>query len=358
MSPQPLESRSRRSALPRGRSSANLERSHNDLDGSRDGRTRARGGRVPPAVDRRIIVAGGALAYTQAGEGPPVILIHGLGGSRRTWRHLIGPLSRHYTVIAVDLPGHGDSQASAGGYSPGAHAATIRDLLVELGLTRASLVGHSLGGGIAVQFAYQFPERTDRLALISSAGFGADVTPLLRAAILPGAETLLWGLGHMPEFVTRPALRVVGAVAGVGSAGDAGPLSEDLRGMSDPRRRHGFLRSARAGLDRHGQSLSAAPFLGRLAGLPVLLAWGTGDKIIPPSQHYKLASTLPKRHVVEIADAGHYPQDTEPAQVLRPLLAFLRSTPAFEYDDTIPSRVSRDHPRDSPGFSGRLDASA
>jgi pimeloyl-ACP methyl ester carboxylesterase len=263
-----------------------------------------------------------------------VILIHGLGGSRRTWRHLIGPLSRHYTVIALDLPGHGDSEASAGGYSPGAHAATIRDLMVGLGLSRASLVGHSLGGGIAVQFAYQFPERTDRLGLISSAGFGADVTPLLRAAILPGAERLLWGLGHMPEFVTRPALTAIAAIAGVGSTGDAGPLSEDLRGMSDPRRRRGFLGSARAGLDRHGQSLSAAPFLGRLVGLPVLLAWGTGDKIIPPRQHHELARSLPKGHVVEIVDAGHYPHNTEPAQVLRPLLAFLRGTPAFDYDDT------------------------
>jgi len=287
-------------------------------------------------------VAGGEIAYTVAGDGPAVVLIHGLGGSRSTWRHLIGPLSRHHTVVAIDLPGHGDSEVSAGGYSPGAHAATIRDLMVALGLTRASLIGHSLGGGVAVQFAYQFPERIERLGLISSAGFGADVTPLLRAAVLPGAETLLWGLGHVPEFLTRPALRVVGAVVGVGSAGDAGPLSQDLSGMSDARRRHGFLHTARAGLDRHGQLLRAAPFLGRLEGLPVLLAWGTGDKIIPPAHHHELARNLPPRHVVEIADAGHYPQDTEPAQLLRPLLAFLRRTDPFEYDDSVASGARDD----------------
>jgi pimeloyl-ACP methyl ester carboxylesterase len=270
-----------------------------------------------------------------AGTGPPVILIHGLGGSRQTWRHLIGPLSRRYTVIAPDLPGHGASGAPVGDYSPGAHASAIRDLMVGLGLDRASLVGHSLGGGIAVQFAYQFPERTSRIALISSAGFGTDVTPMLRAAILPGAETLLSALGLVPGCLTRPALSALAAVGGGLSPEDAGPLSQDLRGMSDPRRRRGFLRTARAVLDRQGQALSAAPYLERLVGLPVMVAWGTADKTIPPQHHHALARSLPKRHVVEIVDAGHYPHETEPARVLGPLQSFLRSTTAFEYDDAL-----------------------
>jgi pimeloyl-ACP methyl ester carboxylesterase len=230
--------------------------------------------------------------------------------------------------------------------------------MVGLGLTSASLVGHSLGGGIAVQFAYQFPERIDRLALISSAGFGSDVSPLLRAAVLPGAETFLWGLGHVPEFVTRPVLRAVGVMTRRGSAADAGPVSADLRALSDSRRRHGFLRSARAGLDRHGQSLSAAPFLDRLVGLPVLLAWGTGDRIIPPAQHHELARTLPTGHVVEIVDAGHYPHDTEPAQVLRPLLAFLRSTAPFDHDGSVQQSSTMEDPAQGRAVSVPVEVSA
>jgi pimeloyl-ACP methyl ester carboxylesterase len=287
---------------------------------------------TPVGTEERITISSGALAYTRAGEGPPVILIHGLGSSRRTWHDLIGPLSQHYTVIAVDLPGHGDSEPSVGGYSPGAHAAAVRDLMVALDLPRASLVGHSMGGGIAVQFAYQFPQSTARLGLISSAGFGAEVTPLLRAAILPGADAVLWALGHLPTFFTRTALSALKMIARPGTAADATAMSEDLRGMADPARRHGFLSTARTGIDRGGQSLSAAPFLAALVDMPVFLAWGTGDRIVPPDHQLELARSLPTQHVVEIVDAGHYPQESHPQQVLTPLLAFLAS--AAEFTDT------------------------
>lgn len=303
-------------------------------------------------------VSGGALAYTLAGAGPPVVLIHGLGGSRWTWRHLIPPLSEHFTVIAVDLPGHGESDESAGGYSPGAHAAAIRDLLVGLDLPRASVIGHSLGGGIAVQFAYQFPERTARVGLISSAGFGAEVTPLLRAAVLPGGGAVLWGLSHVPTFVTRSALSALAAIARPGSAADAGAMSQDLRGMTDARRRNGFLGTARTGINGDGQSLSAAPFLYALDGLPVFLAWGTGDKIIPPHQHHELASTLPTHHVVEIVDAGHYPQDSHPETILVPLLAFLSGTPEFTHPGAAAPLPAADTARDGRADVVLVDATA
>jgi len=123
----------------------------------------------------------GTLTYTFAGRGEPMLLVHGFGGTRHTWRHPMGTLARTRTVIAPDLPGHGDSAAPAGAYSLGAHATALRDLLVSLGLTSATIIGHSLGGGIALQFAYQFPERTDRLVLISSGGLGPQLTPALRA---------------------------------------------------------------------------------------------------------------------------------------------------------------------------------
>ena len=128
---------------------------------------------------------GGSIAYMFAGAGPALLLIHGLGGTRKTWRHLIDDLARTHTVIAPDLPGHGESDPPAGDYSLGAHACVLRDLILSLGCRRFSVAGHSLGGGIALQTAYQFPERIDRLLLISSGGLGPEVSYALRAATLP-----------------------------------------------------------------------------------------------------------------------------------------------------------------------------
>ena len=107
------------------------------------------------------------------------------------WRAVIEPLARQHTVVAPDLPGHGGSAPGGGDYSLGALAAGLRDLLVALGHERATLVGHSLGGGIAMQFAYQFPELTERLVLVSSGGLGPEVSPILRAAALPGADLFI-----------------------------------------------------------------------------------------------------------------------------------------------------------------------
>src|ERR687895_764352 len=129
--------------------------------------------------------------YRTAGSGPPVVLIHGMVNSSRHWEQVARQLASDYTVIAPDLLGHGDSATPRGDYSLGAHAASIRDLLSAIGVDRASIVGHSLGGGVAMQFFYQFPQRTERLALVSSGGLGHEVSPLLRGAALPGASLLL-----------------------------------------------------------------------------------------------------------------------------------------------------------------------
>lgn len=161
--------------------------------------------RKEPRRDGRARIGDGTLAFTTAGTGEPLLLIHGLGGSRRTWDHIIDDLATRYTVIAPDLPGHGESDAPAGDYSLGALAASLRDLLVVLGHPTATVIGHSLGGGVALQFAYQFPERIERLVLISSGGLGPQLTPMLRAATLPGAATVVAGLARMPQSVTRRA---------------------------------------------------------------------------------------------------------------------------------------------------------
>src|SRR6201989_2100855 len=148
--------------------------------------------RVTPTIERaEIVLHGHRMTFLIAGEGPAVALIHGVAGRAGQWQKVIELLSRSYTVVAPDLLGHGESAKPRGDYSLGAHPAGIRALLGALGLTRASIVGHSFGGGIAMQFAYQFPERCERLVLVASGGLGREVNLLLRAAALPGADWVL-----------------------------------------------------------------------------------------------------------------------------------------------------------------------
>jgi pimeloyl-ACP methyl ester carboxylesterase len=278
-------------------------------------------------------VPGGALACTVAGRGAPLLLVHGLGGTRDTWRHLIRPLAATHTVIAPDLPGHGDSEAPAGDYSVGAHAAALRDLLVALGHPGASLVGHSLGGGIGLQFAYQFPERTSRLALVGSGGLGPGVTPLLRAAPLPGSTAVVAGLARVPARVTRLMLPAVAHVPGLLARQDAAPLADGLAGLAGGRQRRAFLHTAAAVIDWRGQTVSATRQLRLLADLPLLVAWGAQDRTIPPHHHRELARRLPSAWTAEIPDAGHYPQETAPGQLLPPLEEFLARTAPFHYNE-------------------------
>src|SRR2546426_9024727 len=158
-----------------------------------------------------IILHGHRVSYRRAGWGPVIVLIHGITGSSVTWEDVIEPLSERFTVVAPDLLGHGESAKPRGDYSLGAYASGIRDLLVALGHQRATVVGHSLGGGVAMQMAYQFPERCERLVLVSSGGLGRDVHMLLRAASLPGSELVLPLLASNP--VSSP-VDAVGALLG------------------------------------------------------------------------------------------------------------------------------------------------
>jgi pimeloyl-ACP methyl ester carboxylesterase len=236
-------------------------------------------------------------------------------------------------VIAPDLPGHGESNAPAGDYSLGAHAAALRDLMVVLGYSSTSVAGHSLGGGIALQFAYQFPSRIRRLLLISSGGLGPELSVLLRAATLPGAATIVAGLASLPESVTRSLFPTV-ILPGLLARQDAGPAAGLLRGLAGSGQRAAFLRTARSVADWHGQTVSANRQLVLLTDIPVMIAWGSNDKTIPPHHHRALARQLPEPHLVEIANAGHYPHETAPEALTSAILAFLASTTPFTYDET------------------------
>ena len=204
---------------------------------------------------------GHEVVYRMAGSGPAVVLIHGMINSSRHWREVAERLAADHTVIAPDLIGHGDSATPRGDYSLGAHAAAIRDLLAAIGIRSATIVGHSLGGGVAMQFFWQFPERVDRLVLISSGGLGPRVSPLLRLAALPGASPAL-------ALAARP--RVVDAVSALAGRARA------------PRLREG-------GLPRGGRpGAAAAAGRGRAARLPADPARGdrrprpAGQRSRPP----------------------------------------------------------------------------
>lgn len=275
-------------------------------------------------------LTGGAISYTKAGSGPAVLLIHGLGGTRRTWEHLIPGLARTHTVIAPDLPGHGLSDPPAGDYSLGAHACAMRDLLLALGHPRASIVGHGLGGGVAMQSAYQFPERIERVVLISSGGLGADVTSVLQVAGLPGADSFVSALSTIPARLTPRLFGVLPALAG---RPDTRALGDVLRPLTDGHQRRSFLRTARTVIQWRGQTVSASHQLGLLREVPVLFVWGANDKTIPARHHRALAERVRHAVIVEIADAGHYPQETAPEQLLSALQTFLAATRAFRYTE-------------------------
>jgi pimeloyl-ACP methyl ester carboxylesterase len=282
----------------------------------------------------RVAISGRGLSYTIAGSGEPLVLVHGLGGTRETWNTVLDDLAADYTVIAPDLPGHGDSDAPGGDYSIGAYAAALRDLLVALGHRSATIVGHSLGGGIALQFAYQFPERTDRLGLISSGGLGPQLTPALRAATLPGAATVVAGMALVPEAVTRRLLPVMTSMLPrLLARADTRAVAEGLHRLSHAGQRRTFVRTARTVIDWRGQTISATRNLAHLTDLPVLLAWGAEDRTIPPHHHRDFAGQLTAPHIVEIDGAGHYPHETAPQQLLPALRQFLATTEPFKYTE-------------------------
>ena len=283
------------------------------------------------AHEGRVQLTRGSIAYTLAGTGPVLLLIHGLGGTRKTWRYLINELARTHTVIAPDLPGHGESDPPAGDYSLGAHACALRDLILSLGYRRFSAAGHSLGGGVALQTAYQFPERIDRLLLISSGGLGPEVSYALRAATLPGASAVVSVLSRLPAGVTKRALAAVPALV---SGPDASQIADVLAGLRDEKQRTAFTRTARSVIDWRGQAVSAQRQTGLLHGVPVLVAWGAADTTIPPEHHRAFAARVPEAVKVEISGAGHYPHETNSAQLLEPIKTFLSSTVPFVYSES------------------------
>ena len=276
---------------------------------------------------------GHRVIYRVAGSGPPVVLIHGMVNSSRHWERVATRLSSRYTVIAPDLIGHGDSATPRGDYSLGAHAAVIRDLLSVLGVDRATIVGHSLGGGVAMQFFYQFPQRCERLVLVSSGGLGQEVSPLLRTAALPGVAPLVAAAAH-PGVLG--ALRSAGdrmRARGIGTGVYLQAIARALAPLSQPGARTAFLQTLRAVIDVRGQRVSATDRLYLLESMPTMIVWGERDHTIP-IEHGRAAHDLaPGSRFETLPRAAHFPHLEDPDGLADVLLDFLATTSPGRIDD-------------------------
>ncbi|OBA77095.1 alpha/beta hydrolase [Mycobacterium sp. 1554424.7] len=268
---------------------------------------------------------GDRIAYRDAGDGPAVLLIHGMAGSSATWHAIIPQLSKKYRVIAPDLLGHGMSAKPRGDYSLGAFAVFLRDLLDELGVDRATVVGQSLGGGIAMQFVHQHRDYCERLALIGSGGLGPDLSPVLRILSAPGAEFVLPVVAPQPVLNLGNKLGSWLTSAGI-QAPRAGQMWYAYSSLSDARTRQAFLRTLRSVVDYRGQAVSALNKIHVAAGMPIVLIWGDQDRIIPVAHAYAAHDALDGSRLEVLEGIGHFPHVEAPSAVADILEDFIAST--------------------------------
>jgi len=275
---------------------------------------------------RHVTIHGHRVGFRMAGDGPVVVLVHGMAGSSATWRHVAPVLAQRFTVVAPDLLGHGESAKPRGDYSVSAQANFLRDMMTALGHERATLVGQSFGGGVAMQFAYQFPEQCERLVLVSSGGLGREVSWLLRGLSAPGVE-------HVFPIVCSPALRdaisrVAGALGRLGVR--AAPVTEEMwRGFAALATREAqtaFFRTLRSVIDLGGQTVAANDRLYLAANLPTLIMWGARDTLIPVSHARAAADAIPGSRLVVFEDTGHFPHCEAPERFVDVLVDFVGST--------------------------------
>jgi pimeloyl-ACP methyl ester carboxylesterase len=283
-------------------------------------------------VREEISLHGHRVSYRTAGQGPVVLLVHGITGNSEQWGEVMPALAEHFTVVAPDLLGHGRSAKPRGDYSLGAYAVGIRDLLIALGHRRATVVGHSLGGGVAMQFSYEYPVFCERLVLVSSGGLGREVHPLLRAATLPGSELVL------PVIASA---RLQGAGLGVAqvlnrlgfqAGSDLAEMARGYSSLSEAGARQAFIHSLRAVIDPLGQRVSARDRLYLSVMVPSLIIWGANDPLIP-AHHAEVAHEAMPGSRLEIFDeAGHFPQLEEPVRFARVIREFMETTEPAELD--------------------------
>lgn len=288
---------------------------------------RPAGETVSDFARQHVTIHGHDVVYRRGGSGEAVVLIHGLAGSSRTWKDVMPGLARTHDVVAPDLLGHGNSAKPMGDYSLGAHASGLRDLLVTLGIGSATLVGHSFGGGVAMQVAYQHPEVCDRLVLVDSGGLGRDVSWLLRLGTLPFAEYAMplvfsrWVADRgtdVSRFLSRRGLRSP-------RLGELWRTYSSLAGAED---RKAFVRTIRTVIDTGGQTVSALDRLYMAAHVPTLIVWGEDDRIIPVAHAHTAHEAIAGSRLEILPRVGHFPHTEAPDRFVDVLLSFIADTPA------------------------------
>lgn len=268
------------------------------------------------------------LAGPKMGTAPVLLLLHGLGCDRHTWDPVIERLAERYTVIAPDLLGHGESAKPRADYSVAGYANGMRDLLTVVGADKVTVVGHSFGGGVAMQFAYQYPERTERLMLVDSGGLGREVTPFIRVLGLPGAMAAL-------AFLTLPGVRQVNKATlralhrvPLPATRDLAEVAEMTEALKDPRMRYALHRLVGAVIDMRGQVVSMRDRAYLTAAMPVCVLWGEDDFVLPVSHAHVIESLAPAARVVVQKDSGHFPHKDHPDVFVELLDEFMEIPPA------------------------------
>ena len=276
-------------------------------------------------------------AFRVAGSGPALLLIHGVGCNSKSWEPVHAKLAQRFTVIAPDLLGHGESDKPHADYSLPAFANGMRDLLAVLGIDRVTVVGHSFGGGVAMQFAYQYPELVERIVLVNAGGVSKDVSLALRLAAMPmGAEALamLRAAGVMPAI--RRFGRAVGAVLGSTRLGrDVTDVVEMLEGFQDPAGLAAFARTLRSVVDASGQYVTMLDRSYLVQSVPVQIIWGEDDLIIPVDHAHTAHAAIPGSRMEIFEDSGHMPFHDHPDRFVEVVERFIDSTRPADYDQNL-----------------------
>lgn len=281
---------------------------------------------------RYVTVHGHRRAYVQMGSGPVILLLHGLACDHTTWAPIMESLARTHTVIAPDLLGHGESDKPRADYSVGGYANGMRDLLTVLGIDSATVVGHSFGGGVAMQFGYQYPERTDRLVLVSSGGLGPEVSPAIRVIATPGFQQVM-GVLSAPGLrqLTTTTMRLLSR-SGVNQLRDLDEVADIYDSFKDPRTRAAIRHVVRAVVDWRGQIVTMADRAYLTEAMPMCVIWGADDLVIPVDHASNASALAPTARVEIIPNAGHFPHKDHPERFVKIVRDFIRTTEPSQYD--------------------------
>lgn len=285
---------------------------------------------VKPEVEY-VTLHGHRRAFVRKGSGPVLLLLHGLACDHTSWDPIIDRLAQDFTVIAPDFLGHGQSDKPRADYSIGGYANGMRDLLTVLGIDRVTVIGHSFGGGVAMQFAYQFPERTERLVLISSGGLGPEVTYAIRAITLPGFHQFV-SLLNLPGIrnVTRALLTGL-ADSGISALQDLDEVAEILESWRDTNTRRAIQHVVRNCIDLRGQVITMRDRAYLTSAMPMALVWGADDPVVPVAHAAVAADLAPDARIEVFEDAGHFPHKVHPERFIDFLTEFIRETEPAVY---------------------------